>query len=177
MPLGQMGDIMKKNFLTVIILSLGILNMILTAVIVFAVVPTTMRTNELISKVATTIDLEINGSPDNKSISIEDIENYKLSKDLTINLKKGTDNTSHYALVTASLSLNKTSEDYERLQPLVSTNETKINEYFQNEFSKYTMDQVGEKKEEIKNSVLAELQQYFESEDFIIGVSIEYVTQ
>ncbi len=182
---------MKKNFLTVIILSLGILNMILTAVIVFAVVPTTMRTNELISKVATTIDLEINGSPDNKSISIEDIENYKLSKDLTINLKNENENSTsnnnennvsttkklHYAMVTASLSLNKKSEDYKKLQPLVSENETKINEIFQNEFSKYTINEVGEKKEEIKNSVLAELQQYFESEDFIIGVSIEYVTQ
>ena len=167
---------MKKSFLTVIILALGIVNMILAAVIVFAVVPTTMRTNELISKVASTIDLEINGTPDNKEVSIEDIENYNLSKDLTINLKKGSDNAAHYALVTASLSLNKKSEDYAKLQPLVATNETKINEIIQNEFAKYTMDELYDKKEQIKSNILAAIQEYFGSE-FIVGVTYEYTAQ
>lgn len=168
-----MENSMKKSFLTVIILALGIVNMILTAVIVFAVVPTTMRTNELISKVASTIDLEINGSPNNKEVSIEDIENYNLSKSLTINLKKSSDNTAHYAVVTASLSLNKKSEDYSKLQPLVSTNESKINEIIQNEFAKYTADELYDKKEEIKSNILAAIQGYFSS-DFIVGVTIEY---
>ncbi len=168
-----MGNSMKKSFLTVIILALGIVNMILTAVIVFAVVPTTMRTNELISKVASTIDLEINGSPENKKLSIEDIEEYKLSKDLTINLKKSADNTDHYALVTASLSINKKSEDYAKLQPLVATNESKINEIIQNEFAKYTMDELYDKKDVIKGNILAAVQEYFGS-DFIIGITIEY---
>lgn len=167
---------MKKNFLTVIILALGIVNMILTAVIVFAVVPTTMRTNELISKVASTIDLEINGSPDNTTVNIEDIETYKMSKDLTINLKKDTDNIEHYALVTASLSLNTKSEDYAKFKPLVETNESKINEIVQYEFNKYTSDEVRNKKEEIKSNILAAIQEYFNS-DFIVGVTIEFVVQ
>ncbi|SHO49855.1 flagellar basal body-associated FliL family protein [Anaerocolumna xylanovorans] len=168
-----MGNSMKKSFLTVIILALGIVNMILTAVIVFAVVPTTMRTNELISKVASTIDLEINGSPANQEVSIEDIENYGMSKELTINLKKGTDNIPSYALVKTSLSLNTKSEDYAKLQPLVETNESKINEMIQNEFMKYTMDEVTVKKEEIKSNILAALQEYFKS-DFIVGITIEF---
>lgn len=167
---------MKKNFLTVIILALGIVNMILTAVIVFAVVPTTMRTNELISKVASTIDLEINGSPENQKLSIEDIEEYKLSQDLTINLKKDIDKEAHYVQVTASLSINKKSEDYEKFQPLVTANENKIDEIIQNEFMKYTMDEVMEKKEEIKSNILADLQEYFNS-DFIVGVTIKFVAE
>lgn len=172
-----MGNSMKKSFLTVIILALGIVNMILTAVIVFAVVPTTMRTNELISKVASTIELEINGSHNEKDISVEDIETYKLSKSLTINLKKGSDNVAHYAQVTASLSLNKKSASYAKLQPLVEPQESIIIEIIQNEFVKYSMDEVMDKREEIKSNILTALQNYFNSSDFIVGVTLEYVTQ
>ena len=49
---------MKKNILTIIIMASCLLNLILTAVIVFAVVPTMNKTSQLVDKVATAIDLE-----------------------------------------------------------------------------------------------------------------------
>lgn len=165
---------MKRNLITIIILALGILNMILTAVIVFAVVPTTMRTNSLISKVASTIDLELE-SPSDKGenqIDIADIEVYQIPEDLTINLKNDTnDEKNHYALVSVSLSINTKSEDYKVLQPTIATNESSITEIINDEFSKYTVSTVTANKENIKAEILEKLQTLFKS-DFIISISV-----
>ncbi len=166
---------MKKNFLTIIILALGILNMILTAVIVFAVVPTTMRTNNLISKVASTIDLELE-SPlknDEDQVGIADIEVYQIPDDIVINLKKEPGDTKlHYALASSvSLSMNMKSEDYKELQPTIESNKSAITEIISDEFSSYTVNNVLENKDKIKEDILKELQEYFKSE-FIIGISI-----
>ena len=165
---------MKRNLLTIIILALGILNMVLTAVIVFAVVPTTMRTNTLISKVASTIDLELESPAANNpnKIDIADIEVYDIPDDMTINLtKEPNDTKSHYALVSVSLSINTKSEDYKTLQPTIATNETSITEIITDEFSKYTVSNVKANKENIKAEILRKLQEMFKS-DFIVSISV-----
>lgn len=166
---------MKKNLLTILILALGILNMILTAVIVFAVVPTTMRTNTLISKVASTIQLELESSKnsDENKIDIADIETYNIEEKMTINLKNSpNDSKSHYASVTVSLSVNKKAKDYGKLNSSISANENAIKEIIRDEFINYTKEQVvtNEYKEIIKNDILLKIQEYFDS-DFIVGIS------
>ncbi|MFU0826612.1 MAG: Flagellar protein FliL [Lachnoclostridium sp.] len=165
---------MKKNLLTIIILALGILNMILTAVLVFAVVPTTIRTNNLISKVASAIDLELESdSEDGESqVSIEDIEVYDIKDPIIINLKpEANDTTKHYAQVYVSLSLNTKSKDYKTLQPTVEANESAITEIVNDEFAKYTVNNVLDNKEKIKEEILKKVQELFQS-DFIISISI-----
>jgi flagellar FliL protein len=166
---------MKKNLLTILILTLGILNMILTAVIVFAVVPTTMRTNALISKVTSTIQLELESSKneDEEKISIADIETYNINEKMTINLKNSpNDAKSHYASVTVSLSVNKKAVDYSKLNESISTNENVIKEIIRDEFINYTKEEVtnNEFKEKIKKNILLKIQEYFNS-DFIVGIS------
>ncbi|WFR54970.1 hypothetical protein QA584_15250 [Anaerocolumna sp. AGMB13025] len=164
---------MKRNILTIIILALGILNMVLTAVIVFAVVPTTMRTNNLISKVAATIDLELESPSEAEQVDIADIETFSLPADLTISLKQNeSDQKKHYALlVGVSLSINKKCEDYKTLRPTIDSNVTSITEIITDEFSKYSVDTVKDNKDKIKEEILKNLQEYFKSE-IIIGISI-----
>jgi flagellar basal body-associated protein FliL len=167
-----MGDNMKKSIVTIIILAIGILNMVMTAVIVFAVVPTTMRTNNLISKVASAIELELEPTKGENDINIEDIEVYQIADDITINLKKeANDAKTHYALVSVSLSINEKSEDFKALEPTVATNESKIKEIIADEFSKYTVNNVTENKEQIKINILKDIQEYFKS-DFIVSISV-----
>lgn len=166
---------MKKNLLTILILALGILNMILTAVIVFAVVPTTMRTNALISKVASSIELELEGSKDNdeNKIDLADIETYNIEEKMTINLKNSLNTTkSHYASVTVSLSVNKKSEDYAKLNSTILAHENAIKEIIRDEFVNYTKEEVttNEYKEKIKSDILLKIQEHFDS-DFIVGIS------
>lgn len=165
---------MKKNLITVIILALGLINLVLTAVIVFAVVPTTIKTNNLITKVATSIDLELQSPIDNgkeSSVDMVDTEEFAIAEDITANLQNSTNDTQgHYALVNASLSINKKSEDYATLQPMLEPNVNAIREIITEECSKYTKDTILENKVKIKEEILKRLQEKFQS-DFIVEVS------
>lgn len=49
---------MKKNILTIIIMALTVINVILTAVVLFSAVPAMNRTNNLIKKITEVVDLE-----------------------------------------------------------------------------------------------------------------------
>ena len=163
---------MRKNLLSIIVIALCVVNVIFSGVLVFAVVPTSMKTNKLMSQVASIVDLELE-SPEKKrsNIKVEDIATYNIEEDLTINLKSGEgDNKLHYARLGVTLSLDTTSKDYEALNPTIETNESVIKEIVTNSFSNYTADGVLANKEKIKEEVLNELKKYFKS-DFIINVS------
>lgn len=169
---------MKKNILTIIILALGLLNMILTAVIVFTVVPTTMRTNNLIAKVASSINLELESpntetaDPETSEINLADTEVYTIEDPMTINLKRIEDDTkNHYAKVNVSFSINTKSKDYKTLNPTILTNESYMKEIITEEFQKYTFLNVTDNKNNIKVEILRRVQEHFKS-DFIISVSV-----
>ena len=49
---------MKKNILTVVVIALCLINLALSAVVVFSIVPMANRTNDLIAQVASVINLE-----------------------------------------------------------------------------------------------------------------------
>ncbi len=161
---------MKKNILTVIIMAMALINIILSAIIIFVVVPTSNKTNRLVSKVAQIIDLELE-NPDAKEdeLAVSDIETYEIPDKLTIRLKKS-DEAKHYAIVYVSLSVNKKHEQYTELQPFIQQNENEIKEIVTDEFSHYTIDEVDNNKNQIKERVLSRIQELFKS-DFIINVS------
>lgn len=164
---------MKKNIMAVIILATTLINLTLTVVTLFIVIPNASRTNNLITKVLSVIDLELESATaeENQVISIEDIATYKIADDMTINLRKTEGDTkTHYAIVNCSLSLNKKSEDYESKQPLLAEQEGYIRETVQTEISNYTIEDIHENKENIKTAIQQKLAERFQS-DFIIGVS------
>ena len=109
---------MKKNILTIIIMASCLLNLILTAVIVFAVVPTMNKTSQLVDKVATAIDLETDEEASG-DYSIDNLEPYSIAFEnkQTINLKPDEgDNTSHFAVLEGvTISFNKEAEDYKEV--------------------------------------------------------------
>lgn len=164
---------MKKNMLSIIILAVGILNVILGAVIVFAVVPTATRTNNLITKVASAIDLELASSSDSENqVKIEDMETYPIDN-IKMTLKRDENDTkNHYAQVSVSLSINMKSEDYEKYKPTVEQNQIRIKEIISDEFGKYTAASVMDNKENIKSEILRRLQEELYNSDFIVGLSL-----
>lgn len=161
---------MKKNIITIIILAMAFINIVLSAVIIFVIVPTSNKTNALVSKVASIIDLELE-SPDAKAeqIAVSDIQIYDIKDKLTINLKKKNSNK-HWAIVYVSLSVNKKHKDTEKLYPIISDHENRIKEIITEEFARYTTDEVNDKKETIREQILKRIQEHFNS-DFIINVS------
>lgn len=167
---------MKKNWVSILVLSLTVLNLLLTAVIVFTMVPNTIKTNNLISKVASSIDIEVESlrSKDgiNGSVRIEDIEVLPITGDITVNLKDSPNSSKKsFALISASLSLNSKSTDYSSLKDKVVANESTIVEIIRDEFSKYTREEAMTYKDAIKDDVITELSALFES-DIIVGISL-----
>jgi flagellar FliL protein len=168
---------MKKNILTIIIMAITLINTVLLAVLIFAIVPTANKTMKLIDKVNTIVDLELE-SPEGavEEISVSDIIAYNIVDKLTLNLKSD-DGENHYAILKVSLSMNSKNEDYETLSLKVAENENAVKEIISDEFGKYTKDEVNAMKNEIKEQIIVRIQEYFKS-DFIINVSFgDLITQ
>ena len=70
---------MKKNLISVVILALVFANFVLTALLMFSVLPETKKANTLIEKVCSAIDLDLNSgaATGTSNISIDDQEIYK----------------------------------------------------------------------------------------------------
>ena len=166
---------MKKNILAIIILAATIVNIALTSLMLFTVIPKAQRTDALIQKIVSIIDLELENpnAADYAEIPFADRETYALSETLTVNLtKEAGDNKNHYAHVTATLVINKSSEAYATIQPLLVSYEPIIKSIISEEVSKCTVNQIGEAKKSIQTEVLSRLRTEFESVDFMVGVDL-----
>lgn len=165
---------MKKNIFSVIALAISIINLILTVLIVFTLVPSAVKTNDLVSKVAENIDLEIKSNPgqynNSKEIPLSDIEIYDI-EELTINLKKEpNDARNHYILVKIALSINKKHPDYSKLSPKLETHQSYITEIIIEEFSEFTASNIMDNIEIIKEQILVRVQEKFDS-NFVVDIS------
>ena len=102
---------MKRNMLSVIILALLIVNVALSAIMMFSVVGTLKKTANLIDGITTALSLEIadpsvEGMEQEEAVEIDSIEVYQIPDQMTISLAKGADGEQHYCLVSVSLSIN-----------------------------------------------------------------------
>ena len=103
---------MKKNMLSILILALLIVNIVLTAIMMFSVTGTAKKTSALIDDISAAINLDLqNQSATSTSapivdVPIENIDVFPIGEELTVPLAKGADGKDHYYLVAVSLSLN-----------------------------------------------------------------------
>lgn len=166
---------MKKNILTIVILAATLVNITLTAVMLFVVVPNAKRMDALLTKTLQILELEVGDEQqqgeEEPQINISDIKVHNIEEELTIALRKTeTDTRQHYAVVRCALSTNGAFEDFENLDALLTTHEVSIKEFIQEEVGVYSFDEVLNYKEEIKEAVLLKTQQLFGSE-FVIRVT------
>lgn len=168
---------MKKNLMSVLIMALVFVNVVLSAIIMITLVPTAKQSNELITKVCSAIDLELDSGKvyNVNEIPIDQLESVSLTGEEpgTFNLKKGDDGEMHFAVVNVSISLNKQDDDYAAKQPLIATNLELVKEIITNTFMHYTYEEVvsTDGAEEVREEMLNQIQELFDS-DFIIGVTI-----
>ena len=71
---------MKKNLMSVLILALVLVNLILTGILTITILPQTKKSNELVNKVCSAIDLELESGDGTESASIpmDQVETYKI---------------------------------------------------------------------------------------------------
>ena len=166
---------MKKNILAIIILAATVVNIALTSLMLFTIIPKAQRTDALIQKIVSIIDLELENpnAADYAEVPFADRETYALSSTLTVNLAKVEgDSKNHYAHVTATLILNKSSDSYATIQPLLLNYESIIKSIISEEVAKYNVNTIGESKKAIQTEVLSRLRTEFESTDFLVGVDL-----
>lgn len=167
---------MKKNILTIIILAATLVNLTLTAMIIFTFIPYVNRANDLVVRIVQALDLELE-SPEAKEeaagYKIEDTESKAIFSGERANLQIGADGkATHYAEVTASMLINKEHDDYKEKNPLIDVNISQIEDFILTEINQYSNDTLLLNKEKIEKAVLEKLQNYFES-TFIVKVTIK----
>lgn len=169
---------MKKNLMSVLILALVVANLILTAILMISIVPQTKKANELITKVCSAIDLELEGGKQNASIDIpmEQVETVKIAdgETITVNLKSDDDKKS-YAIVSISLALDTKNEDYKKGTEAITANEDLIKDEVIKVIAKHTIDDMRTAQKEIQDEVMVSLRKLFDS-DFIVSVAFPTYT-
>ena len=168
---------MKKNLMTVIILALVLVNLVLTAILAFTIIPQTRKSNQLIDKIASAIDLELEdgSSKDTAAVPVEDIEVYDIEASFTVNLSPSGDGKDHVAVFSIGLSLNTKSDGYKSIGiEGLKAKETLIKNDINTMVAGYTMEQFREDEQSVKDAILEDLQEMFGS-DFIVGVSFSSV--
>lgn len=154
---------MKRNILTIIAIALSLVNVILTAVIMFSIVPTAKATNNLIANVASIIDLELESGTAKESIPMSDLEAITFENGMQINLKSVPgDKMDHFAVIDkVSVYLNKKADDFKTLNESIKNYESTISEIVSYGFSQYTKEEVQNNREAIKEAVLSKIQEKF----------------
>ena len=162
---------MKKNLITVITLALVDVNLVLTVILTITILPETKKANELITKVCSAIDLDLESgsATSNANIPIDQIEVYNIDDEQTINLKQDGDGKDHFAIITVSISMDTKNSDYKELQPQVEEKVNLIKGDINNIVSQYTIDEIKNNQSAVQDEILKDLQKMFGS-DFIVAV-------
>ena len=162
---------MKKNLITVITLALVVVNLVLTVILTITILPETQKANELITKVCSAIDLDLESgsATSNANIPIDQIEVYNIDDEQTINLKQDGDGKDHFAMLTVSISMDTKNSDYKDLKPQVEEKVNLIKRDINNIVSQYTIDEIKNNQSAVQDEILKDLQKMFGS-DFIVAV-------
>lgn len=170
---------MKKNLMSVLILALVLVNLILTAILTISILPQTKKANELITTVCSAINLELT-SGDMSGVSVTVPMNqsatYAIEDTMTISLKKGADGKQHYVVLGVSISMDTKNDGYKEYGAKVEEGDydSIICDTVDSVVSSYTLDEF-EDREAVKQNILTQLQERFDS-DFIYQVNFSSVT-
>lgn len=166
---------MKKNMISIIILALLIVNIVLTAIMMFSVTSASRKTASLVDNIATALDLELaaNGGEEaaEEVIPMTDTETYQISESMTIPLKASEgDDKDHYCLVSVTLSINTKDKDYKTYGSDLTEQESLIKSEINDTFAQYTVEEARNNQDQIRQEILERVQTMFDSE-FIYNVS------
>ena len=172
---------MKKNLITVIILALVVVNLVLTAVLTISIVPETKKANELITKVCSAIDLDLQAGDTAGSLAIDvaDMVDYPVNEGatLTINLADSGDGQLHYAVLGVSLSQDSKDEDYINKfgQGDLKPYDNVISDTIKTVVASHTIEDMRKNEDAVKEEILESLQTLFKS-SFIVRVNFSSAT-
>lgn len=170
---------MKKGQINIIILALCLMNIVLTSVIVFAVVPAMNSTTALVNKIAQAIDLEKEAKQQyTDSISIDSVKPYSFEEKMTVTLKSGEDGKTSYAQFSVVMTLNTDDENYDKYKDSLSDNEKLMRSTVEDVVKQYTKTELNNNRDIIEEEVMEALRKMYNETEFIYEVKLsDLITQ
>lgn len=168
---------MKKNLLSILILALVLVNLILNVVMIFSVLPAARKTNKMVTQICSILDIELAADEETANkISMDKLAIHEVSEGdtMTINFKGGADGKAHYLVTAVSISMNTESDGYKKYGETISEKESIIKGEISNVVSSYTMEEYQVDAAGIREEIVKNLQDMFES-DFIVDVTFSDV--
>lgn len=168
---------MKKNLLSIVILSLLIVNIVLTAIMMFSVTSTNKKTAAIITDIASIINLELesgDGSQGAQTISIADTVVYPIEDPITVVLIPSEDGKDHYCVVSVDLSLNSKDPDYATYSADLANKEGLIKGEINSVIAEYTLEEARLSQDALAQEILQRVQNMYNSE-FIYKVSFREI--
>lgn len=161
---------MKRNLLSVLVLALLVVNIVLTAILMFSVVGTNNKVASLVTDIGTILQLEMGGANgEAEELHVEDIEMYNIPESMTIHLKTAEDGKDHYCIVSVALSVNTKHDDYKKHGETIGNYESLIKGEVDQVIGNYTKEEAEANKEAIADEILTRIQELYDS-TFIVDV-------
>ncbi len=163
---------MKKNITTIIIMALVTINLVLTGIIMFVMVPSLNKVNTLVTKVSNIIDLELENPDENDGeVSMADREDKTIEDSTYITLKQDTDGKPHMGVIDSiTLTLNKNAKSYDDVSEAFESNKTYIKDIISNIYSQYTITEAQASINEIKQKALEQISAHFDNADCFLNI-------
>lgn len=159
---------MKKNLITVLILAISIINLVFNIILFFVFMPSVAKTNKLIGDISEVLDLELasQSAASAGQVDVNNLVEFKLDEGSPINLASDGDDELHALKYGITIKLDKTAKDYEKINTALSTSTSYIYDMTRDVVGQYTYDQVIDVnvRKEIKEKLLAEFKEYFNTE-------------
>lgn len=170
---------MKKNLLTVLMMALLLVNIVLTSVLLFSVIGTNRKTNELVSNIATVMNLELTapGEEAEVQVSMKDTVVYSFEAPMTIPLMAEPDSAGSkqsYLRFEVALSMDSKNKDYKTYGEEISSKATLIKDAITSVVSTHTESECREDPEGLKQEILEAVQNLFQS-DFIYQIALSEI--
>lgn len=157
---------MKKNILTIVIMAASLINLVLSAVLIFSVMPAMNKTSNLVDKVASVIDLEIEDADAAEAeYTIEDLVPFDIAyeKSANIRLQPGSDGEAHYVVIDGiTISYNKNADDYSKVSGMITENTAYVEDIVKETIGEYSFDNMDQNK--IKQEAVKKLQEKYNTE-------------
>lgn len=162
---------MKKNIFSIIITALTVVNVILTAILFFVMMPTFQKTNELVTKVASVLNIELaeGGTAVEEQYKISDLEYTDVAFDAqqTINLNPSEDGKAHYALFDGyTVGVNKEADDYDDFKTdKITSYQSTITDIIRSVMQSHNNDNISE--DIIKKESLEQIREKFDTKSVV----------
>lgn len=169
---------MKKNLITVIILALCVVNLILNVMLVFVCMPSAKKTNNLITQIASVLNLELSNDDGQSVVDLENIGTYSVEAQV-VNLKDDGSGQMHHVQVGITLELDKSSDDYDTLITVLQEAEGPVFDEALNVIQGYTYNEVTDQdtQEKIKKQILTNLQKKYATQCIYRVSFSKFITQ